>query len=853
MTWIEPATPVQRQALEQLEGLAAAGPLIEVLGCSLTADCPPGTIAITVSLNTTGIAHTHGGIRLRSRERFDLVVGSNYPFDPPAVWVDHHRWAGTPHVQWRRHICLYAAPSLEWNPSEGMRGLIGRLLTWLEQAAADNLDPDGQPLHPPVAYATAAEAIVVRADIGDLAPASVTTFPRTEGGEGPPRARILVALGRSIHRLRVDLCEWADLAHWQRRSQTLPVSTTGTPGHSWMLAVLLDREIGFEYPRSLSEVIAQLEQVGPERKWFLDLLADLTYENLRLAGALLPDAPDPLPTPTLYVLIGTPSRRPTPGVIRHHLVAWKADGLSDLAFVSALRNHPDPVVAADAQRARAAADEMIASSAAEWITVMEARPEVTVRRDQGSPETWLQGKKVLVLGCGALGAPMVEHCLRAGAHHIWAVDNANVHPGILVRQPYADADIGSAKVHVLAERLNRLGLAGVVEAMDTDAKTLLVSGIPPVITADLIIDATADNGVRSAIELARSRHRSTWPPFLTAVVGHDAGRGIVAISKPGATGAGRDIFRRIGLAALREPEHLHDVTEDFTAADATFQPEPGCSSPTFTGSHGQLVALAAGLLHAGLSALVDRAPNTDSSMEAAIIRLADIGGGRTDWLRWANDHIVSDDSGIEVRFSALSMAQMRGEARRGRRVRARDIETGGMLLGELDDACRCLWVDVATGPPPDSELSPSFFLHGLIGTQKTIEHHRKLSGGTTTYQGMWHIHPGGSAEPSKTDRGAMEVLVDPGRYGVPRALLAILGAPPISWDAWLDEGEPPTIYATVVRRTTDQPSIRSIDPPPSHQTQSWTGGWRTRPASPGPVPQKRRRRRMRRLHLRRRE
>jgi len=376
LTWVEPATSVQREALEQLQSLAAAGPLIEILGCSVTPDCPPGTLAITISLNTTGIAHRDGGIRLRSRERFDLVIASYYPFDPPAIWVRHHRWAGTPHVQWRRHICVYAAPSVEWNPNEGMRGLIGRLLQWLEQAAAGNLDPDGQPLHPPVSYATAAETIVVRADIGDLAPAPVSQSPRTESGERPPKARVIVALGQWVHRFRLDLFEWANLAHWQQRSPMLPISATGIPGHGWMLAVFLDRELGFEYPRSLAEVIAELEQVGLQRQWLLDLLADLTYENLRLAGALLPDARDSLPTPPLYVLIGTPSRRPAPGVVRQHLVAWKADGLSDVALVSSFRNHPDAETAADAQISRAAADDRIASSAAEWVTVMEARPEV---------------------------------------------------------------------------------------------------------------------------------------------------------------------------------------------------------------------------------------------------------------------------------------------------------------------------------------------------------------------------------------------------------------------------------------------------------------------------------------------
>ena len=49
------------------------------------------------------------------------------------------------------------------------------------------------------------------------------------------------------------------------------------------------------------------------------------------------------------------------------------------------------------------------------MRVLENRPEITRRRDEGSPPAWLAGKRVLVLGCGALGAPAAEACVRAGA------------------------------------------------------------------------------------------------------------------------------------------------------------------------------------------------------------------------------------------------------------------------------------------------------------------------------------------------------------------------------------------------------------------------------------------------------
>ena len=63
-----------------------------------------------------------------------------------------------------------------------------------------------------------------------------------------------------------------------------------------------------------------------------------------------------------------------------------------------------------------------------WIPVMEARPEVTLRRDSGSSAAWLAGKRVLVLGCGALGAPAAEICVRAGAAEVTVADNGIVRP-----------------------------------------------------------------------------------------------------------------------------------------------------------------------------------------------------------------------------------------------------------------------------------------------------------------------------------------------------------------------------------------------------------------------------------------
>src|SRR6202040_3872889 len=98
------------------------------------------------------IPRASGGLPLRERETFYLAIPPQFPLNKPEVWVGHARFAGKPHVQWVHHLCLYQAAS-EWNPSDGMFGLLDRLDYWLHKGALDQLDPEGEPIHPPAVYA----------------------------------------------------------------------------------------------------------------------------------------------------------------------------------------------------------------------------------------------------------------------------------------------------------------------------------------------------------------------------------------------------------------------------------------------------------------------------------------------------------------------------------------------------------------------------------------------------------------------------------------------------------------------------------------------------------------------------
>jgi len=396
--------------------------------------------------------------------------------------------------------------------------------------------------------------------------------------------------------------------------------------------------------------------------------------------------------------------------------AWRLPALGEqIVSMLPLRHSANPDLAHLGRQVMGLAQDWLGLAKTAWATVYEQRPELVTRRDQASPAAWLQGRRVLVLGAGAIGAPIAADCVRAGASQVTVVDNSAVHPGILVRQPYDDADIDKPKAAVLAERLGRIRPETTVTGLVGDVLDTILGEHADIPDADLIVDATANPMVAAKLELRRWAARDRWPPVCTVVIGHRAERGLATLSLPGATGGGADLLRRVGLAARTDPTgQLRDLAGDLfphpPRADV-FQPEPGCSQPTFVGSASQVAALAAHLLTGTLATLAGHATGRPvAAMSALVVRLdtdLDQPARPPARLDWPNDLTSTDPaSGYEIRIAAEALAELRAEARRGARLRGRKVETGGLLLGQIDDACRVVWVSVATGPPPDSRLFP---------------------------------------------------------------------------------------------------------------------------------------------------
>jgi hypothetical protein len=443
-----------------------------------------------------------------------------------------------------------------------------------------------------------------------------------------------------------------------------------------------------------------------------------------------------------------------------------------------------------------------------WVTVYDGRPESVQRRAVGRPTDKLARSKVLLLGCGALGAPIAEHCSRAGAARVHIVDSGTVSPGVLSRQPYEDLDIGKPKAKALANRLSRIRPEAEITACVADIVSSDVFSAPGLGQYDLIIDATANRSVATKVERLRRDERKSWPALITVAINQHATYGAAAVTPPRAVGAGIDLLRQLGLRTFGAPA-LRDVYEAFFPPEAGrlgFRPDTGCSDTTFIGSTTDTAALAAQLLDSALTH-PDLLPGTAGSTTAmphsslSIVRL----GGNGDpsvarvILDVPPDRVFTDHGqAYEVRVDETvmeTMCQHIGQSVKGETAGAG--HTGGLLLGQYDSACRIAWISQATGLTPGSTADP---LNINLDVQKVrgfLEDCRSRSGGILTLIGFWHTHPVGSATPSDDDRATMRKLVDNPEWRSAQALLLVLGLTRNESNSEPSSPRAPEIYAEI--------------------------------------------------------
>ena len=750
----------QLDAIEQLREVErASSGAVEIQRVSETPEAT-GWLPVEFSVLCRELDRRAGGLPLRDRERFVVLIPPDFPFELPSVWTTHRRFSGHPHVQWGRYLCLYQSTETEWDASDGMFGFLARLNQWLTQGALNEFEPVGAPLHPPVAYTTRSAGLVIpRVDTPDV-------------GIVPWVGFVNIAV---ISDSRVDLVGWREVGDGHGDGGPPSEAATAADAadgalHRVGVAVLLNQSMPFEYPKKVSDLFAQLaEREVSQRHLFLALML-AALENPK-------EAP-------LYTVIGTPSRGLSGARERQqHLAVWKlAPVVADSLRLCVNQFSESARLRQIGEEMEAAILDWASVADLEWCVVREARPEVTVRRDVGTPMSVFAGRAVSLWGAGALGGPVAEFLVRAGVRRLIIRDSGVVAPGLLVRQPFLDSDIGRAKSEALAERLRRIDPRADIVALKDDLLQHPLADADWTDGADIVIDASASARVLEKLELRRQDADARRVPVVAMAVDHRAERGLVTVAPATHSGGSADVIRRAKLEVCGNPElgHFADAFWSGERRHPVFQPEPGCSANTFIGSAADLAGLAARMVNAAARDLAARMREGEAACSATahlFFQLPTPNGQFGDaHFSWPADVVSRDpQTNFEIRIALGAWREIQGWVSAGRRMLGEDVETGGVLFGEHNDASRVIWVDEVIGPPPDSWSAPEGFICGTDGVAEANAEKSSRTRGSVAFVGMWHTHPESVPLPSSTDLAGMAHITAAGGSKTPKALLLIVG------------------------------------------------------------------------------
>ena len=106
----------------------------------------------------------------------------------------------------------------------------------------------------------------------------------------------------------------------------------------------------------------------------------------------------------------------------------------------------------------------------------------------------LREMKIVIVGVGALGAPLAEHLVRGGVTDLTLIDGDHFVAGNLVRHILTMDELGGNKAEKLRDRLNSINPRGRVRAV---ARNFSPEAKAPdeILEADLIIDSTGSDDV----------------------------------------------------------------------------------------------------------------------------------------------------------------------------------------------------------------------------------------------------------------------------------------------------------------------------------------------------------------------
>lgn len=346
-------------------------------------------------------------------------------------------------------------------------------------------------------------------------------------------------------------------------------------------------------------------------------------------------------------------------------------------------------------------------------------------------------RRIVAIGMGALGSQVALNLARSGSGDWTLIDDDAFMPHNAVRHALeGGAVIGHNKAECVAAYMNSItpseGIARFLPANYLKPGDHSESVVKATEDSDLVLDMSAS--VALARELSDEDRDSRAVSLFLAPSGQD----LVMLAE--------DTKRQLRLddlemlyyrAVVNDPElagHL-EVDDSMMRYGASCRDVSVLISQTSVGTLAGIGSAAIQQTHEdkGAAIRVWRMHPRTQSVSVIDVEL--------------DDFVEVNQYGWRVRLSRELFAVML--ARREDRL---PNETGGILIGGVDHARRCLHIVEAIGSPPDSEEWPTMYIRGVEGLQAERERIVTATAGNLDYLGEWHSHPrGASTRPSKDD------------------------------------------------------------------------------------------------------
>lgn len=353
--------------------------------------------------------------------------------------------------------------------------------------------------------------------------------------------------------------------------------------------------------------------------------------------------------------------------------------------------------------------------------------------------TKIAEKKILVLGCGAIGSKLIYHLYRSGICNLTICDNDHMSPHNVCRHATCHHGFFSKKVDVVKKDIMSMYPLSRLPLKTVDENILYWLPNQDLSQYDLIIDATASAAVMRCIDTLRSNISA---PIVQFALSEGGNIGHTYINRDSETLCS-DFYMLLVREAITNDDLSDWIIKEKDYSLDYVRIGEGCHSNTMVLGDDIISA------HTASTSQAIRKIDTFTENQALFTFIGDSYPGEIYSDRYILDKMVSikcsNANDWEVRIPASLLSNIKSRA-----GKVSPKETGGYLMGCIEEKYKRIYV-LHTYVPKASYNSRSRLRLSTNGWKDNHDMVFNRTAGTLVYLGDWHSHPVGSLEMSDTD------------------------------------------------------------------------------------------------------